>query len=251
MKKRAQHEKDSRLFDLAAIDIDQTIAGGIVKAHLRFYNTALDLQLSEDDLQASSQQYPKTFEVPHIIEYRAKSDEHERLFQAARAQIRASEQVNLDLEPIPGSREALDLLLSTYSHALQYFTVRPPEIEQMTRVWLARHQFVESESVIICTDHLDKLQKVLRAVSPDQKVVLIDDSAKDLLEAATLHAAENPTFTRSLKQLTIVGFGISEASVQQRLKSMGEAIGVQVRCIPQWEVSLLQTLFHANQAHNR
>lgn len=208
---------------LIALDIDQTLAGGVVQAHLRSYNRLLGLGMSEREIMQANSTFRKTFDVPQIIDFRAR---HEDRFQAARKDILKSKQVNAELLPIDGSAEAVTLLLSTYAH-LGYYTVRPPEMLEVTKSWLANHRFPNVEETFITQDHADKIRTVNSAGEAlESDPVLIDDSFKDLLEVAV--------FQNILERLKLVGFGMSKAEARTIASSKDRSLASQVSGISDW-----------------
>lgn len=223
--------KNERPKKLIALDIDQTLAGGVVQAHLRSYNRMLGLGMSEREIMQANELYRKTFDVPQIIEYR---ERHEDRFQAARKDILQSQQVNAELLPIDGSAEAINLLLSTYAH-LGYYTVRPPQMLGVTKSWLANHRFPNAEETFITKDHADKIRTVNSAGKAlESDPVLIDDSFKDLLEVAF--------FQNILERLKLVGFGLSENETRTLAASKDFSIASQVYGISDWRQDSVEDL---------
>lgn len=224
---------------LLALDIDQTLAGGVVQAHLRTYNKDLGLGMSEQEIMHANSTYRKTFDVPQIIEYRAK---HEDRFQAVRKEVLKSKQVNMDLLPIEGSVDAINLLLSTYAH-LGYYTVRPPEMLDVTKEWLSNNRFPSSQETYITKDHADKIRTVSSAgKAMESDPVLIDDSFKDLLEAAVFH--------NLLNQLRLVAFGMSAQESRTAAASKDSSLSANVHGMEDWSkdsVDELQTYIQRKQ----
>jgi len=226
---------------LAALDIDQTLAGGIVVAHMRFYNTQLGLGMSESQILSCGKKYRKTFDVPQIIQYRAV---HEDAFQQVRSQIRASEQVNSDFELIPGVLPAMGMLVQACMR-LEYFTVRPMETKPVTMSWLRKMGLPNSQTVHISRDHRNKLQQIHDATSINESAILIDDSIEPLVqELAKIRGSEG----RSLRQrLGLVGFGEIDHQNQTEIKEFAEAYAVRVSFLPRWDLLLLREILRNNK----
>lgn len=224
---------------LLALDVDQTLAGGLVVAHLRFYNKELNLGMTESEIQEAGKLYRKTFDVPQIIAYRAQD---EAGFQQARDRVRSSDQVNLDLELIPGTREAVNFMLSTFLQ-VGYFTVRPPETLSATQLWLSQKDMPHPEQVIICDDHEDKIIKVLAALkSANNTAILVDDSLAELLQAVRMLVEKGEYTREQMGRITFVGFGISDLQKQAQFSQQGAELGVQVFCLPSWQASVVTEL---------
>ena len=216
---------------LLALDIDQTLAGGVVQAHLRTYNRELGLGMSEQEIMQANVQYRKTFDVPQIIEYRIKNEDR---FQSVRKELLTSKQVNMDLLPIDGSVEAIQLLLSTYAH-VGYYTVRPSNMLDVTKTWLANHRFPNAQATHITRDHADKIQTVnVDGTSKDVQPVLIDDSFKDLLEVAL--------FQNILNDLKLVGFGISPNEVKNLSNLTNKNIRSQLYGLSDWSLKSVENM---------
>lgn len=225
-----------------ALDIDQTLAGGVVEAHMRLYNKRLDLGLSELAIQATKE-YKKTFDVPEIMGYRNPEDsslqeEREASFQAVRAEIRTSPEVHLDLQTLPGSRDGVETLIQTLAKVqdVAYYTVRPHEVAGATKEWLAKHNYPHAENVVICDSPEDKLKRIITDLvlsEPEEargSVLLVDDSLKDLLSAATV-IEQDPGYREGLKHIVLVGFGNTE----HLEGTFYPQTGLRVLSLPSWE----------------
>ena len=230
------------------MDIDQTLAGGVVEAHMRLYSKRLGLGLSELAIQATKE-YRKTFDVPEIIGYRNPEDgslqeEREANFQAVRAEIRTSPEVHLDLQTLPGSRDGVETLLTTLAEVqdLSYYTVRPHEVEGATKEWLAKHNYPNPEQVVICDTPEDKLRRIIKDLvlsKPEEErgsVLLVDDSLKDLLIAVDAIKNEKkqenePDYKAGLKHIVLVGFGNTE----HLEGTFYPDSGLRVLSLPSWE----------------
>lgn len=220
-------------------DVDQTLAGGVVAAHLRVYNQALDLGMTPDDILAADRTFLKTFDVPQIAGFRTSGTDSERRFQEVRATIRTSNQVHMDLTTLPGAQEGVVQLLQDQSIIFGgYYTVRPREIEGTTKKWLVEHGFPLPNSVTICENHLDKLTRILNdhILNRSQntgKVVLIDDSEKGLIEAAQQLVNSDQNMVDPMRQLVVVGFGLPADTLLEG--TIRPDIGLHVMRLPSWQ----------------
>lgn len=226
---------------LAALDIDQTLAGGVVVAHMRFYNAKLGLGMSESQIVQCGRLCRKTFDVPQIIAYRQNNESH---FQLVRSQIRVSEQVNSDFELMPGAVPALGLLCQAFSR-VEYFTVRPEEAKPSTVAWLKAKGLPNSAMVHISRDHRHKLEQVYAATSILDSVLLIDDSIEPLVqELAGIPGREG----RELRErLGLVGFGEIDAKNQTEIRHYAQAYAVYVSFLPRWDLHILREVLKQNK----
>jgi len=122
-----------------------------------------------------------------------------------------------------------------------YYTVRPSEVEGATKEWLAKHDFPDSERVVICESPQDKLRKIVAdwLVNTTHTVVLIDDSMTELIQAAEALVEEDPEIKIQLEKLVIVAFGPQKADLEGtfHLKT-----GLRTLKLPDWENTNLDTL---------
>lgn len=229
------------------LDIDQTLAGGVVEAHMRLYNRRLGLNMSELAILAA-RQYAKTFDVPEIIGYRNPEDatlteEREANFQATRAEIRTSPEVHLDLQSLPGSKAGVETLLTTLAQVqdVSYYTVRPTEVEEATKEWLRRHDYPNPEQVVICSSPEDKLRKIIEhqvfflAEEDRGPVILVDDSLKELLQAADV-VGQDAAYREGLKYIVLIGFG----DTQHLEGTFYPTTGLRVLSLPSWKQQHLE-----------
>lgn len=228
------------------LDVDQTLAGGVVAAHLRVYNQALDLGMTPVDILTADRTYPKTFDVRQIDDFRKYATDGERRFQEVRQTIRTSDEVHMDLTPLPGSKEGANRLLAGNNIVFGgYYTVRPPEIEGTTKKWLGKHGFPSPNRVITCENHLDKLTRilndhVLNRSQNTSKVVLIDDSEKGLIDAAEQLVHSDQTMVEPMRHLVVVGFGLPH-DVQLE-GTIRPGIGLHVMRLPSWQLNEVNEL---------
>lgn len=206
-------------YPLLAVDIDQTLAGGIVGAHLKRYNIALGLGLDPQHIDVYADRFPNVFAVPEIAAYRAKSKEHEDRFQQARGQIRTSQELHESLPTIPDAAETLNWFLSQYALRIGYFTVRPHEVESATRTWLQKNGFPNPDEVQISVSHEDKVKQVLTAAGTARSV-LVDDSFTGLAEAIQKMREDDRAYQERLKNLTVVGFGEDAQNIPENIYAL-------------------------------
>lgn len=222
-------------------DIDQTLTDpkDLVRVHMLFYNDALKLGMSSDEIMSAASTYKKTFDVPQIKEYRRTN---ELDFQKAREDVRASLKSNMEFAVNPGAVEGVEKLASVSPKRIGYDTVRPdvPGMLDATKKWLARNYFPQAEMTEICEDPADKIAKVLYDARENSlPVVLVDDNMKGddgLLKTA----ASFPS--RDLRKLTLVGYGINTQTAQSMREESGLNADVQVLGLESWQASLVEGL---------
>lgn len=202
-----------------AFDIDQTLAGGVVPAHMRHYNKVFGWNMTETDFEASAQ-YAKTFDHPLI---KALREIDEPGFQKARGEVRTSELVHISFNTLPGSIEAAyRIVQSTKKNGMNYFggyyTVRPEILRPATINWLDSYHAPFSERVVICDSPKDKIERLIIDWGMKDEdgnypaIVLFDDSHKDLVNAANDIVTEDPDMKQLTERLVIVGYGDTKLS---------------------------------------
>ncbi|HLB60631.1 MAG TPA: hypothetical protein VJL83_03420 [Patescibacteria group bacterium] len=239
---------------LWTLDIDQTLAGGVVAAHMRHYNQELGLGLSDEEIASYEGVFPKTFDVPAIINYRSQGHEAERRFQESRARVRTSREVHRNLTPIPGSFEfaraiadQADSHMYPLASVMQfggYYSVRPHELEGITLEWLLMNNAPHAEETTLCDSPKDKLEKIfLHWKKPDSDgdlplFVLTDDSFIDLAKAAERLVEYDYEIYKPLTQrLVIVAYG------KKLLESAYHPItGIRTLSLPTFDASDVNTL---------
>lgn len=236
------------------LDVDQTLNGGLVPVHMEFYNPALGLGMTPEEV-AATEQFPSTFTVPQIEQFRAQGPEAEAQFQAVRTQIRTSEQVHLNFPPMPEAPEMVRAMIAPQGISQAdkfvlggYYTVRPPVLQNVTEEWLRRNGFPqvegqpgqEARNVVICDTPQHKLEQIIadHILVPNRPsshgVVLIDDGLDKLIEAAQQLVTEKPDMQPAMEQLTIVGFGLSpEWEVMHG--TIRPDIGLHTLTLPSWQ----------------
>lgn len=230
---------ESSVKTVLALDIDQTLAGGVVPAHMGLYDRELGLGMSPEQI-AASEQFPNTFSVPQILEYRAPGGEAEQRFQAVRAAIRTSSEVHLNLQPMPSSVQRVHEILNGDGgiNFGGYYTVRPTELTDCTPQWLAQEGFPEPEKTTICLDPEDKIRKVAKDHLQSQAgtvAVLVDDGVAKLVEAACKIVAAEPEMTEAMKRLVIVGFGPGASEVEKYQGQLSGMTGAKLLPLESWE----------------
>lgn len=221
------------------LDIDQTLAGGVVSAHMGYYNRRLGLGMTADQIRESDG-YAKTFDVPQIVSFRnGGNGAEEAMFQQVRSEIRTSSEVHLDLRELPGSVDGARSLVGLGD--ISYYTVRPPEVEDATKQWLANKGFPDPEHVVICSSPKDKLERIIADKLVGQEndgelptVVLIDDSYKQLAEAATEIVQTDPDMRKYMERIVLVGFGLQSPTAEME-GSFYPQSGLRTIALPSWE----------------
>lgn len=199
------------------IDIDQTLAGGIVGTQLKHYNNRLQLGLKPKDIEFADYRYDNTFSVPSIDKYR-RTPGGEKKFQEAREAIRTSTPVHFDYKTLPGAQKGVfELLAETDAVFGGYYTGRPVEVDFTTTEWLDRNGFLYPNQVVHCANDNDKLQKILDRFIPfdatedidvQRNVILIDDNYENLIFGARHMVRVDETLRARFKNLILVGFGL-------------------------------------------
>lgn len=238
--------------NLLALDVDQTLAKGVVKAHLLTYNDWLQLSMTPDQINEADLHHAKTFDVPQIKEYRERGRVEESLFQEVRNAIRTSPEVHLNCSPLPFATEAVRFLTADKTIAFKgYYTIRPKEVRNATQKWLKKNNFPQPNRTIICDTHEDKLKKIIldslfyghKSQLNNTKVVVIDDSFKQLIEAASNLVDKSKTWKSLVKSVVIVGFGINQANKHKLLEGViYPDLGLQTLSLPSWEQSNVEQL---------
>lgn len=229
------------------LDIDQTLASGVVPAHTMLYNKRLNLGMTPEEIRQTDN-FPKTFDVPQIIEFRGKGERQEEEFQRVRSEIRTSEPVHLALTELPGSVDGVLNLLNGGSQVVfgGYYSVRPTEIENATKQWLKMKNFPNPENVTICNDPKDKLTRIINnhlgINANGDTVILIDDSLRDLTEAAKTIVGEDPNKRKAMERLIVVGFGQTESKRVELEGSFHPQTGLRTLALPSWHTDNISGL---------
>lgn len=198
-----------------AIDIDQTIAGGTDAFRLYINHHIQDLGLAISPAVVETlTDYRSFLHLPEVIAYRRAN---EARFQLSRTNSRVSPNIVLALQEILGAVAGIRYI-AEYG-TICYYTIRSPEIREMTKQWLSARKFPHPHNVTCCTDSLDKLITLSSQTLPEETIVLIDDKGKDLVLAFEKLTESHPTVAQALQpRLIIVAFGQKEAMTSCPIK---------------------------------
>lgn len=233
------------------LDIDQTLAGGVVPAHMLLYNQRLNFGMSPEEIKAT-EKFPKTFDVPQVLAFRGKGEDAEKEFQKVRSEIRTSEFVHLSLTELPGSVEGVLDLLDGNSEIIfgGYYSVRPNEVGSATGQWLKDKKYPHPDKYTICSSPQDKLMKIIKDFRLEDStngdsVILIDDSLKDLSEAAKIIVSADPAKRKAIERIVVVGFGQTESKRAELEGAFYPATGLRTLSLPSWHPDHLKGLKEA------
>lgn len=162
------------------VDIDQTISSGRVSSSLqesvRYY------QNQGIVVPETVTCYPDLFQLPEVVCLH---------------------------ETLPGARSGVSQLLLLGE--LMYATVRKPDVEAMTRLWLQKQDFPSSEKVIFSQSMAHKLLALSAFSGP---LILVDDRWRKALEVWPRLVDHNQEMARDLAaRLTLVAFGASNSDL--------------------------------------
>jgi hypothetical protein len=108
--------------------------------------------------------------------------------------------------PIPGAVEAMHQL--AHLGKLIYITERMPFSEPLTRSWLTRCGFPESQKCFCCANLYYKIRRAYEEASDDEPIVIIDALASRVAWTMVLARRAEPEMARSLwHRLSLVPFG--------------------------------------------
>lgn len=231
------------------LDVDQTITGGLVRAHTMLYNTALGLGMTQKELDALDPEitFRKTFDVPQIKQFREKGEDAERRFQEVRGGIRLSKEVHSNFSALPDSQQGVKKLHEEFG-SLYYYTGRTREVINPTTSWLESQDFPRPQEVIICASARDKIFKVLRDwiltrgdsginyLTDDRRVVVIDDNFSALISEAEKLWARYSVMRRAMSGLVLVCFGVNEEQKAEILDEnfLSEHVPVRTFALQSW-----------------
>jgi hypothetical protein len=206
------------------IDIDGTISNG-EQALLRFYSD--DLQIGVDprmiDVLTS---YSAFFDLPQVKAFCERVEKPRRIFEASRERAITLPEIVSRFEIIPGAVEGLWQLATRGT--ICYYTVRKPEVEETTCLWLERHRFPNAHQVVLCRSVLGKLRQLYeREWSSSERFILIDDRATQMVEEYSKLASgdyqqmlpqwqEIATFLQA--RVTLVAFGVPSIGIHPSLQ---------------------------------
>lgn len=239
------------------MDIDQTLANGVVKAHFEYYASKFPKYVEHlamigktvDDVRNSFDTESYTH-IKHVPGFDAFWDKGDQEFEAARLDLRTDEELHkYNLEKISGATQAVWKLFAI-TGGLEYQTVRPNKFVKLdgeqtdvmrvaTEGWLGGENKDGADpmvffpmhtrkpdgnaSVIMSGSPAEKLQNILDHQTDLKLKVLIDDSLEKLLQAAiNIHQnADNQTL-QELRKTVLVGFGFD----QERLESLKQKYNI-------------------------
>lgn len=250
-----------------AVDVDDTVAGGILNEHLGHYARLFGnsrftgpnvptIEITPEDI-AAAERYGSTFNHPRIIAFREQGtgiidpeSDQEKVFQRARRLIRTSRSVHRALSPIVGASEGIAYLSSSGIENIGYHTVRPPEVETVTRDWLRRNNFPNPDSVTRTDSPKGKVEALIAGfMQPDESgklptIVLIDDGIAKLLEAIKVmyqQRPEDPQLRDQIHHLVLVGFG-PHGDLEPDLYAFAKQVGLHVLRLPSWSIDDVEHL---------
>jgi len=205
------------------VDIDGTISDG-EKALLHFYNADLHLDVDPSAIESLTS-YATFFELPQVKAFCEQVEKPRRLFESSRERAVTIPDVVSRFDPIPGSAEALRMLATRGT--IQYYTVRKPDVEEATHVWLEHHAFPHARQVVFCRSVLHKLRQLYeREQSSSERFVFIDDRATQMIEEYNKlasggyqqllpHGKKLATFLQT--RVTLVAFGVPSVDINPSL----------------------------------
>jgi hypothetical protein len=206
------------------IDIDGTISDG-EKSLLRFHND--DLHLGVDPLTIDAlTSYPAFFDLPQVKAFCEQVEAPRRIFEASRERAVTTPEVVSQFDPLPDAVAALRHLAT--KGPICYYTVRKPEVEETTRLWLAHHAFPSAHQVVLCRSMLGKLRQLYeRERCSSERFILIDDRVAQMVDEYRKlasggyrqilpHWRELTTFLQT--RVTFVAFGVPSIGINSSLQ---------------------------------
>jgi|GEM_PF-3638657 len=201
---------------ICVVDIDGTIASGHVFHHLTYYNNQLNLKLTTDYILNASKLYSSTLDVPEIKKL---VDSKSNGFVEIRKEIHSSDELAFHLTPIPDSNEGVWYITKQTIFG-GYYTARKCS-KSITRKWLMKHKYPNSEKVVMVNDHTDKLIKIIEnhLVGTKKRCLLIDDHPDDIL-VASHYLSKVKQYANYLKNIIVVGYSrIPDTSLADNSKA--------------------------------
>lgn len=221
---------------LFAVDIDGTIAesGRDQSALIRYMNRVLGIGLSEErmrqlhfckrplsaeirrEMETSEQEREKwqayfsrfTFEgCPEVESWLAESDANQARYKEVERASQDDPELQAAKVPIMGAVEAMQQLARV--GRLIYISLRNPATLDVTRDWLARHGFPSAEHTFCCGEfcHL-KYMRAYEYAAPDERIILIDDYAREMMRCFRKLGQVELSIARSLlPRLSFVAYG--------------------------------------------
>src|SRR5436190_15474861 len=186
---------------LFAIDIDGTIAKGDAKLapYAQFLNQMVGFGLPDsffaDDMDQDA--YSAAVKASGVTK---------EILEQARELKQFDPTSQERSVPIPGAVEAMHQLADRGK--LIYITVRMPFSEALTRSWLARTGFPNSQECHCCANLYYKIRRAYEVANEHEPIVLIDDLASRVAWTMALAKRAEPDIARSLwHRLFLVPFG--------------------------------------------
>lgn len=162
------------------IDIDQTLSSGRVFDHLQesvLYYRGLGIAVPE-----TVTCYPDLFQLPDVLCL------HDML---------------------PGAKAGVEQLAQLGE--LAYATVRAPDVEAITKAWLASQGFPSPDQVLMCQSMAHKLLALSAFSGP---LILVDDRWRKALEVWPRLVDHDSEMAQDLAaRLTLVAFGANESEL--------------------------------------
>jgi hypothetical protein len=186
---------------LFAVDIDGTIAKGDGKLapYAQFLNQTAGFGLPEvffaDEIDQDA--YSAAVKASGVTK---------EILEQARELKQFDPSMQERCVPIPGAVEAMHQL--AHLGNLIYITVRMPFSETLTRSWLTRSGFPNSQKCYCCANLYYKIRRTYEEANDDEPIVLIDDLASRVAWTMALAKRAEPDIARSLwYRLSLVPFG--------------------------------------------
>jgi hypothetical protein len=217
---------------LFAIDVDATIATDR-NGYARHLNDDLKLGIDENVIR-ELKSYDDFHVLPEVQTYLQQPDQKNRYWSIYES-LQHEPEIQEQLIPITGAVEAINNL--AHSGKIIYVTCRQPGAESITSKWLAQHKFPSSEQVTICPHYYYKYLVAYDQTEPREKIILIDDHAKEMIEAFFIMAKTHLDIATNLhRRLAVVAFDQTEPPTF-RFK-----IPFRVVALPSWQRSDLMRM---------
>lgn len=191
---------------LFAIDIDATIATDR-NSYARYLNNKLKLGIEESLIEQITC-YRDFHLLPAVQKYLQEPEQRD-YYQTIYNKLQYEPEIQKNLDPIPNAVQAINDIAQ--SNRIIYITCRQPGAEAITREWLARNSFPSPEQITICTHYHNKYLAAYEQATPQEKIILIDDHAEEIIKAFFIMAKTNLDIAVNLRRrLAIVAFDHTE-----------------------------------------
>jgi uncharacterized HAD superfamily protein len=191
---------------LFAIDIDATIATDR-NGYARHLNTQLELGIAEDTIQ-QLESYADFHRLPAVQNFLQQSEQKARYWHVYEG-LQHEPEIQKQLVPISGAVDALNNL--AHSGKIVYVTCRQPAAELITSEWLARYKFPSPAQITICPHYHYKYLAAYEHSEPREKVILIDDHAKEMILSFFIMTKTHLDIAVSLcRRLAVIAFDQTE-----------------------------------------